>query len=339
MKAGCPYLHKTYKTNLQAICFAFFSFAIILFFPSFSFPLEAVRIEKDHPYQLIGKHVEFLKDPQGNLTIHEVISQNYNNRFSPSTHDALNFAYTKAVYWLRFKVENSSNDEREFIFLDDYPLTDEIVLYAPDVDVAHPIKISGRLHPLNSRDEKYRAFAFRLTIPPRTARTYYLRVKSDDSLVVRPVILSPQQFSAHAYFSNFIFGGYFGLIGAMVIYYLFVFFTTKDVTNLIFAFMLTMLNGIFFLSLVGILPILLGTDLLFFSRTVISIGISSGAAIGLLFAKLFCHIDKKHGILNITFYVFIALEIIGALSSLFVRYLYVIVYCVLVTMGATVVMW
>lgn len=311
---------------------------IILLIKQAALCLDVVKLQKDHPYQLIGRYTEYLKDSEGNLKIENILSE-YQHRFIPSQTEALNFAYTSAAYWIRFTVENPSNEDREFIFLDDYPLTDEIMIFAPDVDRSSPIKISGRLHPLSSRDEVYRAFAFRLSLPPQTSRTYYLRVISDDSLVVRPVIISPSQFAIHAYFSNLIFGGYFGLIAAMIIYYLFVFFTTKDITNLVFASMLTVLNGLFFMALVGILPLVIGTDSIFASRTMISICISGGAMIGLVFAKIFCRITHNQRILNISFYVFIGLEIIGLTSSFFVRYLYVIVYCVLVTMCATIVMW
>jgi len=56
----------------------------------------------------IGPLCHTLEDPAGDITIDDIVSGKYDNDFKLSPGDIPNFGFTKSVYWVRFKLENSS---------------------------------------------------------------------------------------------------------------------------------------------------------------------------------------------------------------------------------------
>jgi methyl-accepting chemotaxis protein len=299
---------------------------------------EAIKVEDNQENRLIGKYMEFLKDDTGNLSISDVTSKEYAKEFAPSSEEAPNFGYTLAAYWLRFTIANDSRTARKFILLDDYFLTDDIRIFIPALNKENPVKTGGRLYPIAQRDEDYRAYAFHMEIPARTAYTYYMRVQSDDSLVAQVSVISKKSFDRMVTRLQFVYGLYFGLIAAIIGYYLFFLLTSRDITNLYFILMLTTFNFLFFFSLNGFLEQLLKTDSLLISRTSISFFIAMGMVTALLYGKKFCKIDKSYGLINKAIWFFIILSVLAALSGFFFRYFYVILACVVSAMTEIVIL-
>ena len=322
--------------NISGIFFC--CLMLVLFMDPSLHAAEAITIEDNQESRLIGKYIEFLKDDTGNLSISDVTSKEYAKEFAPSSEDALNFGYTLAAYWLRFTIANDSGKARKFILLDDYPLTDDIRIFIPALHKENPVKTGGRLYPIAQRDEDYRAFAFHMEIPARSAYTYYMRLQSDDSLVARVSVITKNNFDTMVTRSQFLYGLYFGIILGMMGYYLFVFFITRDVSNLIFILLLATFSFSFFFSLNGFLPQFLKTDSIIISRTTISFFIAIGIMTALFFAKVFCKIDRSYGIVNKFTWFFIVLLLVAGLSGFFIRYFYAILASVLINMLSIVIL-
>ncbi len=300
---------------------------------------KAFFIQENQQNTMIGTFMDVLEDETGSLTINAVSSARYMDNFIPSEEEAPNFGYTLSVYWLRFTIANNSEETRSFILLDDYPLTDDIRLYNPKINGDEPIKTGGRYYPLSARDEDYRAFAFHLRIPAGAAYTYYMRLQSDDSLAVRVSVASKGAFDKMARRSQLFLGLYFGMVLALFFYYLFIFFTTRDLNNLYYVLSLLVLGFLFFLSLNGLSAQLLETDSLWVSRTSTAVFIATGVLMGLIFSRSFCQINRNDRLMYYSYWAFMALLALAVGASFFIRYFYVILACVIISMGATVIMW
>ena len=317
-------------------------FAVILLLAAMVLPVfagEPVVIGENQENYLFGRHVDALEDETKSLSLREARSAKFRSRYLPSDHEALNFGYTDSAYWLRFVLANRSDESRDFILLDDYPLTDDIQLYIPALDDERPVKTGGRYYPIEIRDEDYRAFAFRLNLPANSEYTCYMRIASEDSLVGRLSVISKQNFDSRTVRSQLLMGLYFGLVLAMIVYYLFLFLSSKDVASLFFVLMLLTLNFMFQAALTGILPQVFRSDNLWVSRASIAFFVAMGILWGLLFSKVFCKIDRSVMWLNVVIWLYVCIMAAAAALTFYLRYYHAIIICVLASMGATAVMW
>ncbi len=58
----------------------------------------------------ISSYVEYMEDPEKNLTIKEVSSEEMNERFIPNSSEHINFGLSDSAYWIRFAVEMINPD-------------------------------------------------------------------------------------------------------------------------------------------------------------------------------------------------------------------------------------
>jgi hypothetical protein len=62
----------------------------------------------------LGPHLEILEDPDGQLTIEQVASPEYNAQFVSSCEKTPNPGYTDSAYWVRFRAKNKSAENHEW---------------------------------------------------------------------------------------------------------------------------------------------------------------------------------------------------------------------------------
>jgi signal transduction histidine kinase len=127
----------------------------------------------------LGQRMALLEDPGGELTFADV--QQKASSFRVQADDAPNYGYTHSTYWLRLHVDNRSTSPREWLLELSYPHLDDVTLYEPHAG-GFRIYQTGGLRPFASRQVSHRTFVFPLTEAPSSARTYYLRVKSESAL-------------------------------------------------------------------------------------------------------------------------------------------------------------
>jgi diguanylate cyclase (GGDEF)-like protein len=197
-----------------------------------------------------AKHAEYLEDADGSLSIDEV-------RQTPATawrkpaaaHGDINFGYTRSAYWLRLTVYPAapSDDWRLEV---GYPTLDSVTLYGPMRDGANAFHTGDRL-PYANRPIDHRHFVFPLGLESRVATTLYLRVASQGSLTVPIALWRDEAFAAHARTNYAVLFLYYGVLLALGLYNLLLYFSLRDRVYLAYvAFVLSMavcqasLNGL-----------------------------------------------------------------------------------------------
>ena len=98
-----------------------FNYTILIIIVFLSLPINTMpvplpnmlHIDMNTDYYLLGgEHLEILEDKDKNLTIYDIISKNYQNRFQRNEQKVVNLGYTNSAYWIRFTLENNSGDEK-----------------------------------------------------------------------------------------------------------------------------------------------------------------------------------------------------------------------------------
>ncbi|PWJ57336.1 hypothetical protein CLV98_10743 [Dyadobacter jejuensis] len=173
--------------------------------------------------EIIGKHLEIFQDPSNRLTVQQIQAR---TDFQLNHEDAANMGQSQSAYWLRFKVKNLSSDSNIYLELA-YPLIHSCELYyfIGNSVVSH--KYSD-FDTFDNREVKHQNLIFNLPIPLYGEREFYLKIRGD-SQVILPLFLHDQKhlFESSLY-AETINGIYAGIIIVMVLYNLFIYFSTRD---------------------------------------------------------------------------------------------------------------
>jgi signal transduction histidine kinase len=177
----------------------------------------------------IGNQVEVLEDKTGELSLSEAVhAENY---FIPEL-QVPNLGVGKSVFWIRIRIKNTSGDENLLLQLA-YPIMDEVVFFHPtENDSDFIITRSGDNFPFHERKYNHQNFIFDIHVPKQETKTFYLKVRSGEQIIL-PITIGTQQFVFENNLSkDILFGIYFGVILAMFLYNLFIYFIVRDRTYL-----------------------------------------------------------------------------------------------------------
>lgn len=174
----------------------------------------------------MGPYLEIFEDPNGTLTFEEITLPRFNSAFISSTKDVPNFGFSRSVFWVRMQVRSETHPGKHNLLEIGYPVLDHIKLF-----VVTPIggvlsRESGDILPYSSRDVDYRNVVFEL--PPVDSATIYLRIESQSSIRFPIRIWETETFYTSVGTEKFAFGLYYGLVMAMALYNLFIFFNIKQ---------------------------------------------------------------------------------------------------------------
>ncbi len=287
---------------------------------------------------LIGRYMEILEDPDGSLSIEDVMSQNYAERFENCRVDVKNLGYTRSVYWLKFTVKNDTTTP--YWVLDfDYPLIDDIQVYDPDYSGKVIVGHGGRYHPVESNNYRYKNFSFNLQLSALSERQYYIRVHSEDSLPLPISIVSPIRFYSKNSLTNFAFGLFFGSLIIMLFYNIFIFTSTKDINSIYLIFLIFFVHLLFHLVLSGFGAKLFTSTSIWWSRNLIPVFEVIGVLFAIIFTKSFLATSKKTPKINFLLNINAIILLILLCLIPFIQYFYAIITAVLITMCAALLMW
>lgn len=176
-------------------------------------PVSEVRLEP---------HVSWLCDPDGKLGISEI-------RQAPLErlkHHTIVFGYQKGGCWFHFRLENHSATNLSLVLQLNYPVLDEVDLYAPGS--AQPVLKTGDTLPFSNRPLATRGFSFPLALSAGQGQDYFLRVASTSSINVPLVISSRDSFAGHHEVEEWLHGAGFGITAGLILYHLFLWLAVRE---------------------------------------------------------------------------------------------------------------
>jgi diguanylate cyclase (GGDEF)-like protein len=208
-------------------------------------PTAVVAARADAPAELnLAGNMEVLEDPSGALTLDDVRGPAFAARFEPAhaVGDDLNFGYRRSAIWLRFSLTASQPSQRLLELA--FPSLDDVRFFAPLNGGGYAQTETGDTRPFSSRPVEHRHFVFPISVEAGKSAPFYLRVASEGSLTV-PLTLWPQAaFDAQDRRSYSGLSLYFGMLLALALYNLLLFFSLRDKSYLTYvAFTLSMAIG------------------------------------------------------------------------------------------------
>ncbi|MDD2450232.1 MAG: sensor histidine kinase [Sulfurimonas sp.] len=199
---------------------------LLLFFVSFLFSSEAIRVTQENEPYVVGQHLEFYVDDSEVATLQEI----KNREFEKHSKSIANFGFLTKAHWFRFKFSyDEAMKKKEWWLSIDYPLLDFVDIYMLDEDdklVLH--KKSGDLYPLAERDTKQHNLVFSLLNDSTQTYTLYARVKTSSSMLVPMEIISSKALIEHTHVHQSLSGIYYGILLVLIFYNLIAFIYTKE---------------------------------------------------------------------------------------------------------------
>ncbi|MCX8122981.1 MAG: PAS domain S-box protein [Spirochaetes bacterium] len=186
---------------------------------------EALVIDDNFEFAEAGPYVQYLTDVPLHTTIDEIVTRYKNKEFTHSTALHPSFGYSQYCVWIAFTVKNKSMNTVSLLFEYDYPIIDDITLFIPDT----PFKAiqTGDRYPFVTRPIPYRSFVFPVNQRPGLT-TYFLRIRSEGSLVAPLKLWSPHAFEHMRNSTLPLIWMHYGLMLALFFYNMFLFATVRE---------------------------------------------------------------------------------------------------------------
>lgn len=207
-------------------------------------PSQLILTDGGDKYPL-GLHLEILEDPNGELTIEDVTSPEFDSRFTPSQVEVPNYGFTDSAYWVRLRLRNETRMANRWLLEVDFANMQYVDLYAPSpAGEGFTIKQTGTMRPITTRDISYPDVVFDLTLPTQSQQVYYLRFKSSASMTLPLTLWSPSAFLVHSQQNLLSYGIFFGVMLGLLGYNLFLLFSLREKSYLFLTLFIA--NMIFF---------------------------------------------------------------------------------------------
>lgn len=197
-------------------------------------PISELFPQEKSPVFLLSEKMEGLpltsfltvyKDESGKETFQEILKHADAGDFRRIEQNSL--GYSEAAIWVRLETKNPYAEAIDWILEIDYALLDYVELYTGR-QASVPTNQSGDMRPFQTRPIEHRNFAYPFREAPGSDREIYFRISSTSSIVLPFLAFAKNDFAEHAFSEQLALGLYYGSMLVMVVYNLFLLFSTRD---------------------------------------------------------------------------------------------------------------
>ncbi|MEL0645381.1 7TM diverse intracellular signaling domain-containing protein [Olleya sp. Ti.3.14] len=179
------------------------------------------------------------------LSIQDILLEK-NLEYQDLSSDNQSLGFTSQNYWVKFKLENTSNDKATYYLETARPVTDKANMFIVTQDSIQTFK-SGDQIPFETRQVAHRSTVFKLVLLPNTVQDVYMEFGSDGETINLPLnLFTESEFWIMNYKQQLFLGLFYGLLFLAGIIYLFFYTSLKEKTFLYYGcyvFSIALLQG------------------------------------------------------------------------------------------------
>lgn len=177
---------------------------------------------------LIGKNTTIFEDPSGELTLTDILQDEYQNKFTSQDKDVFNRPATKSAFWFKMTIQNSCDEDAWLEVGSTYAWY--IDFYAPnDSNQYQEAILTGTMRPDSNKLYDINLFWFPLNKAfDNTPKTYYFKIQSGLTYELPLSVGTVRSLSKNKDIFDFITAGFIGIMAIMLLYNTFIYFSTKD---------------------------------------------------------------------------------------------------------------
>jgi two-component system NtrC family sensor kinase len=191
---------------------------------------EEIRFTPDLINQYIGKQTALFQDTSRKLTFDSV--RNNPSLFVQQKENVPNLGISHNNNWVRFRLINSTNADKVILNLE-YPSIDEVILYVVKGDTVHTTRLT-QARPLSERLYKHQFYIFDIPVRKGERAECYLMITGNTQLLSPLTLNTSESIVAYITNSEVLSGLYIGIMLVMILYNLFIYFSARDKSYLVY---------------------------------------------------------------------------------------------------------
>ncbi len=201
-------------------------------------------IELSSPPQSLplGQHLWFLEDSEQSYKESDIRTPEFEQRFVPTTRKTPNFGFSKAAWWARVPLKNTSDKPLIVYITEGYAVVDRIDFWQldPQKGIASHVSMGDRT-PNDPQRAAHRLPTFRMELPPGDS-ILYLRIQTEGSVIFDMTLHGEESFhdtrtKEYAFAYTLL-----GILLVMALYNFFIWLQLRKLTYLVYVgFILTMI--------------------------------------------------------------------------------------------------
>ncbi|THB66803.1 MAG: response regulator [Gammaproteobacteria bacterium] len=223
------FITKKNKVNISCLLFLI----IVVAVGSYSNTVKAMTFDEGLRKEVLGKHIQYLADQNGEMTIGDILKPENQKRFVQSEFDLPNMGFTKTAYWIKLEYTYKPKlilENKNLLLEVFYPLIDDIRFYSKDNSGDYDQVNMGDNKPFEFRPILHTNFLYPLEAKPETTEVIYIRIKTSGSLRISMVLWDQMAFLESDQAFQMLFGICIGAVMVMVLYNLFLYLSINDKT-------------------------------------------------------------------------------------------------------------
>ncbi|HTD99671.1 MAG TPA: 7TM diverse intracellular signaling domain-containing protein [Mucilaginibacter sp.] len=167
-------------------------------------------IVKQHVFRY--RELNLLEDTTGHLTFYQVSSPALANKFHPNVAATPVTHNPNSAYWYRITLRHNPGSKNNWILEFFDQTIDSITVYSPDKNNHYTAALLGSSRAFTARLYQHKNLSLNLDNKLDGDKTYYIRVRSQQSVNVIIVLRSISWFISYALEEYFLFGMFYGMI-------------------------------------------------------------------------------------------------------------------------------
>lgn len=188
----------------------------------------------------VGPHLQILEDAKGQWAIGDVAQPAFNAAFTPIHSSTINRGVSSSTYWVRFSLcqlpGSASVESRKIPWLLDigWPFFDQVDAYLVSAASSRaqptivPIPFYNVFRPIGGQRSENQGMVARLPELSVAEQSIYLRLHPEGVFFSHPVICTVKSYLETSALRMLCFGLYLGLLLALLLYNLFLYFCLRD---------------------------------------------------------------------------------------------------------------
>ena len=205
---------------------------ILLFFQQIAIHAQnELVIDDGFTIKVLGEELQVFNDESGELSLSQVRQKDFlDNKLARP-----NLGFSKGAIWVRTRVTNNS-DSATFNLLINQPVLDTLSIFILNEtdSLISSYTVGESFSKTTVHLNTKRNFRIPLTLSNGQSKNIYLRIATEEQIVL-PVYIASLDGAWKLYSdSNLLFGSYFGIIIVMMLYNFFIFLSVRDKSYLIY---------------------------------------------------------------------------------------------------------
>jgi len=208
------------------------------FVPLFSFAQAQLVVETAGKPVPVGTNTFILIDSNQQYTTDNIAGS---ERFVQSKNDISIFPVVAGTIWVKFSILNKTNDSTLFVDLQ-YANISDLAFYKKEGVQLHLLNQSGNAFAFDANKQVSPFYICKLHLNKGDSGTYFIRINSKHQVLLPLFIENEHSLNTSLSLQEMVIGIYMGIMLAIFLYNLFLYFSTRDNSYLIYVMYLFFLG-------------------------------------------------------------------------------------------------